>query len=304
MLTKVISFQQYKSLGIVQFAIPDQDSFDYISGTRAIKENMVEVKEVDASGSVNNLTVFNLSGKFVFFMDGDILSGAKQNRVLNTSVLLAPNTKTNIPVSCVEQGRWSKVSDHFKSSEFISPTKLRAEKSHMVSMNLNEEMGHVSDQGQVWGNVASYSASFQVRSATSSLSDVYNEKKDQFEDFVTNFKLDGEANGVSIFVNKTLLNLEIFNRKDIYAEYFPKLLRGTAMEAFRIKTKKDKITEAEAKYKMVTFLDKIEEIPMDVHKGVGVGSEKRFETKELTGFELEYNKNLIHLTALNLGKEN
>jgi len=204
----------------------------------------------------------------------------------------------------VEQGRWSRVSDKFGSTEFISPTKLRAEKSHKVTFNLNEDLGHVSDQGQVWGNVASYSASFQVRSATSSLNDVYNEKKDQFEDFVTNFKIDNEANGISIFVNKTLLNLEIFNRKDIFAEYFPKLLRGTAMEAFRIKAKKEKITEAEAKYKMITFLDKIEEIPMDAHPGVGVGNEKRFETKELTGFELEYNKSLIHLTALNLGKDN
>ena len=302
MLTKVTSFQHYKSLGIVQFAIPDQDSFEYISGPRAIKENLIEVKEVDASGSVNNLTVFNLSGKFVFFMDGDILSGAKQNRVLNTSVLLAPNTKSNIPVSCVEQGRWSKVSDKFNSSEFISPTKLRAEKSQKVSRNLNDEMGHVSDQGEVWGNVSSYSVCYQIKSPTSSLSDVYNEKKDQFEDFVTNFRIDNEANGISIFVNKTLLNLEIFNRKDIFAEYFPKLLRGTAMEAFRIKVQKEKITEAEAKYKMSTFLDKIEEIPMDIHQGVGVGNEKRFETKELTGFELEYNKNLIHLTALNLGK--
>jgi len=59
---------------------------------------------------VPNLAVDNKGERFVLFVEGQELRGAKQNRVLNASVLIAAHTKTVIPVSCVEQGRWRYVS--------------------------------------------------------------------------------------------------------------------------------------------------------------------------------------------------
>jgi hypothetical protein len=124
MEVQAVSFQKSKRMSIVQLLTARHNSFDYISGATAIKNELVRVNEVSEAGRVNDLFVFNLSDKYVFFMDGDILMGAKQNRVLNTSVLLAPNSKSTLPVSCVEQGRWSKISD-----SFISPIIFHHRKS-------------------------------------------------------------------------------------------------------------------------------------------------------------------------------
>lgn len=304
MQTRVVSFQKHKRLSIVQFLTAQQNTFDYISGPKAIKDDLIQVKEVSQSGSVNNLFVFNLSDKYVFFMDGDILMGAKQNRVLNTSVLLAPNSKVTLPVSCVEQGRWSAISDKFGTSDYISPQKLRAKKSRAVEESLRMERSHMAEQGEVWNDVEDYSIAYKVKSPTMSLADVFENKKEDFEMFVKKFPVNQDANGLAIFTDKNLLNADVFNKTDVYQEYFPKILRSTAMEVLYLKDKGNEITDAEAAFKTVNLFDNLEKIEYTVHPGVGVGEEKRFDSKELTGFELGFKNHLIHLTLLNLEKDN
>jgi len=55
-------------------------------------------------GSVPDLLVDNRGDVRVLFLEGEELIGAKQNRILNTSVLVPAHSKIKIPVSCVEPG--------------------------------------------------------------------------------------------------------------------------------------------------------------------------------------------------------
>ncbi len=302
MTIEISSFHKHKRLSVVQFRTMPNNTFEYISGAQAVKDDLIQVKEASDTGSVNNLHLYNLSDKYVFFMDGDILTGAKQNRVLNTSVLIAPNTKINLPVSCVEQGRWNAVSDKFNTSGWLSPQKLRAKKSRAVDESLKQSEGHMASQGEVWNDVADYSTAFSVKSPTMSLTDVYDKKKEDFDSFIKNYPADSGANGLAIFTDRELLNIDLFNRKDIYLEYYPRILKSAAMEIAALKEKENEITEAEAKYKTVELFDNLEKMKYTEHRGAGVGSEKRFEKDNLTGFELSFKNHLIHLTLLNLGE--
>jgi hypothetical protein len=65
------------------------------------------VTEVDAAGSVPELLVSNPTRHNVLLYDGEELVGAKQNRILNVTVLVPAERTVRVPVSCVEQGRWS-----------------------------------------------------------------------------------------------------------------------------------------------------------------------------------------------------
>lgn len=302
MNVKTVSFQKNENLSVVQIATDNQNSFYYISAQSAIDKNLIQVKEVSQSGSVNILHVYNLSDKFVFLMDGDVLAGAKQNRVLNTSVLLAPNSKINLPVSCVERGRWSHISEKFRSTDYVAPTVLRAKKAMRVAENLKTKMGHFAKQEEIWKEVDKYSVKFMVNSKSANLSDVYAEKNIDFIKFIESFKRVPSANGLAVFVKNNLLSLDIFNRTDIYAEYFPKILKGCALEVFGLPGNTE-LSEAEANNKTLNFIDQLEKLDFDEYPGVGIGTEKRFNMNGLTWFELSYNSHLIHLTALNLQRE-
>ncbi|MCW5907190.1 MAG: hypothetical protein KIS94_04985 [Chitinophagales bacterium] len=296
MQTKVLSLQQKDGLAVVQFSTIPNNTIDYVSLADAMQKNQVEVTEVDESGTVNEIYVINRSKHFVFLMDGDILSGAKQNRVLNTSVLLAPEAKTILPVSCVEQGRWNYKSNSFRSTDYVAPVEMRKRKSEAVTANLKHTNQHFADQSQVWSNVSEYSSKFSVISASSNLSDVFEQRESSYEKLLHSFCPESEANGVAFFIDKQLKNIDVFNRQDIYKEYFPKMIKGAALDVYGVESK-NQLPEAEAFFKTLDLLDKIETIEPEIHKGVGAGQEKRFGSAEVSGFELQLNGHLIHLSA-------
>lgn len=300
MQVQFLSFNNHKRLSIVQFASTEQNTFDYISGPTAISKNFIEVREINITGSVNNLELVNFSNKYVFFMDGDILVGAKQNRVLNTSVFVAPNSKINLPVSCVEQGRWRSISDKFRSSEYISPDTIRAKKLKAVTRNLNKGRGHFADQGEVWQSVSKVSILLNCSSRSIDLDEIIEQRRESLDSFIKEFPLNQKANGMAIFTDNDPLSIDLFNRQDIYQEYFPKRLRSAAIEIFNLKEKQNTLTEAEAKFKTVNMFDELEKIQYTIHNGVGIGREKRYDNEKFVAMELSYNNHLIHFTLLNL----
>jgi hypothetical protein len=59
----------------------------------AIEAGEAVVEEVNEAGSVPNLAVTNKADRPILIPEGEILIGAKQNRVVNVTVLVAAGTK-------------------------------------------------------------------------------------------------------------------------------------------------------------------------------------------------------------------
>jgi hypothetical protein len=79
---------------------------DYIVLDDAIASKEFEISEVSEAGSVPELRVVNRGARPVLIVDGEELLGAKQNRVVNLTILVPAHAEMTIPVSCVEAGRW------------------------------------------------------------------------------------------------------------------------------------------------------------------------------------------------------
>ena len=59
-----------------------------------------------ASAEVPTLQVTNPNGHAVLIPEGQVLDGGHQTRTVNVSILVPAGATIDIPVSCVEAGRW------------------------------------------------------------------------------------------------------------------------------------------------------------------------------------------------------
>jgi len=275
---------------------------DIISLHKAFELGYVIVKELP-SERVNSIELENTSSKFVFILDGDILKGAKQNRVVNTSVLVAPKSKIILPVSCVEEGRWRFNSERFKPSDEVAHKSIRYSKLKTISESrVQNNVSFSADQGDVWRNVSMCSAKLDIDSPTESHSDSFEYFKDEFEDLAKKFSLDTNANGLFVFIGGRLSGCEIFNSKELLEDYFGKIIKSVAMDG-KMKNKhsfneleKPVETKIIIKKAMQEFQKCIENAT--VSQGLGVGQETRLNNDDKSYYSLVHENEIIHQTII------
>lgn len=122
------------------------DGLVYITLGEALGAGSIESREVSEGGSVPELSVVNRAGKMVLILDGEELVGAKQNRIVNTTILIATGAEIVIPVSCVEQGRWTYKSDVFSSKHRVMSPSIPKAKARDVNASLLSNGRYRSDQ--------------------------------------------------------------------------------------------------------------------------------------------------------------
>src|SRR4030042_597920 len=104
----------FNNMGVFPLFTSINDSPKYLTLKEALEKNLLTITEVSQGGSVPELKVLNRGGIPVLLLDGEELAGAKQNRVLNTTILLKEDSETVIPVSCSAQRRWPYASTPFQ----------------------------------------------------------------------------------------------------------------------------------------------------------------------------------------------
>src|SRR5712691_7487039 len=184
------------------------------------------VTELDASGSVPELLATNPLDKNVLLYDGEELLGAKQNRILNVTVLVPAASETKIPVSCVEEGRWSTRSAHFVPSAHTAYPELRRRKAVQLSA-APLEPGLA--QHAVWDEVAAKADRLGVHSPTRAQADIYRERPTP-DDMRGAFPLVPGQSGALLALGDKLC-IDYVSRPVAFARLYPKLLEGYLLDA-------------------------------------------------------------------------
>ena len=165
-------------------------SVAYVSLAEALRRgaesnNSFVITEVSEAGSVNHLLLVNYLDVNVLILDGEQLKGAKQNRTVNITILVGAGKKIEIPVSCVERGRWHREAKHdfSKFDDTDMPSDLRSSKLKGVFSKLShkssgqEKPRYESDQMEVWDKIYAKHKAANVSSRTGCLTDIVRSDK-------------------------------------------------------------------------------------------------------------------------------
>ena len=271
------------------------EDVNYLLSEEAVAAGSVTVEEISESGSVPTLMVTNTSDQRVLFLEGEELRGAKQNRVLNTSVLIGARTKTNIPVSCVEQGRWRFRSRQFTPSDSYSSPKLRKSLKESVFRSLRAGHGHESDQGAVWTEVSRQMTSLGSSSETHAMADTYEDYRGRIEEFRAHLGYVDGATGLAVAVGPAIVALDLFDKPATCRKIWDRLLSGFVMDALE-----EKKTETAADPSSVeTLLERLDTAPWQESPAVGEGHEYRAEPGADThASALTFSSSLLHGSAV------
>ena len=285
------NLQTFENMSVLPLLSDFKSTTQYLTLKEALDKDILKICEINSSGSVPELSVINEGVLPVLLLDGEEVVGAKQNRVLNTTILLKQKSKTIIPVSCTEQGRWDYRSENFVDSDEVLDYKIRSSKMASVSNNLCFMGDYASDQLQVWEGIQDKFQRSNERSNTSAMKDIFDNKRTNLNEYLKVFNNTDNQKGIMVIVNGQAVGFDIVSSKNSYKQYHEKIVRSYAMEAMLDK-KSHQFDNAQELTK--SFFKKAIDCSENKYKSIGHGWDHRFHGREMVGSSLIYNSEPIH----------
>ncbi len=279
---------EHRSIVIAPLFPRRQPASGYVTLEEAIPLGF-HITEVDAAGSVPELLASNPLESNVLLYDGEELVGAKQNRILNITVLVPAQSEIRIPVSCVEEGRWSARSFAFSSARHTAYPTLRRRKAEMLSA---DPMALGAAQGAVWDEVNAKADRLEAAAPTRAQADIFRSREDEVAALRRAFPLVAGQAGAVLALGKSSIALDYVSQPAAFARLYPKLLDGYLLDA--IERLDGKPARAEV---LESFVGRLEDAPRSRRPSAGLGEDLRLRGEGVLGSGLELEDELIQLCA-------
>lgn len=201
----------------------------------AMAAGQVKIQEI-ADGNVNGLTFVNKADHPVFVMAGEVIIGGKQDRIIGRNTVIPANTTQEVPVFCVEHGRWDGKTKEFATAKALAHGRLRGQASYAA-------------QQDVWNEVAAKNKARKTESA----SDTYRKVAQQQSDG-TLATMEKQVNaalaklpaadrsrmvGYAVALNGTVATVDLFGSPTLFKKLETKLVRSYLTEAVDVAAQKD-----------------------------------------------------------------
>jgi hypothetical protein len=280
--------------GLTVFGLryPAQSSLNYTTLDDALGDQSLTITEVSEGGSVPTLKLINKSGRRVFLMAGEQLIGSKQNRVLNTSLLVEVGAEIPIPVSCVEQGRWSYRSREFGSHGTSSHGKLRAMLNKQVTVGYDSCAAPSSNQSEVWSEVSRKMQRLGSRSDSMALEQAYDDHRRSLDDAICDLEFPEGCSGAVFVRNGQVVGADLFDQPDTLRKLWLKLLRAQLIDALEESESTGAMLEPDA---VRQWLDSAAQAEAKSFRSPALGDDVRLKGDQVVGAGLVVDEQPVHV---------
>ena len=258
------------------------------------------VDELDEP-SVQVLRVRNPGDKPVLVVEGEHFLGNKQNRSVNVTVLVPSLAGLEIPVSCLERGRWGRRQASRRDEAFTAAT-VRAEKNEGVSRSMSRSGSREGDQEAVWSEVDDMLSRESVHSATAAAADVkrtsHRRKPSRgaaVRELVDRGPLPGQC-GIVVVHGSWVTSMDLFGAPHLLAAHWGALVRSHLLESPASKG-------SPSATRVLEMVRRFASARSQQTPGVGLGVEHRQSDDRLTGHALTLNGAVVHAAFFTRGPQ-
>lgn len=280
---------------------------DYLTFDQAQEAQAIEVQEADVQ-VVPTVDAATKGPMPVLILGGDTIIGGAQNRIINITILLKAASKTAIPVSCLEMGRWND-GRRFASARPVDHA-MRSMVAEQVTRGTEAQApshGSVhrfaADQGAIWREIGERHGRAAMHSPTQALHDVYRSEEQTLEELTRAFPMPAGARGVAIGVHDRLVGLDLFDSAETLERQWSRLIgsaasalldRHRAIQAGAAPRPRHRHVDHGAPDRMLArataALTDASATP-----SVGLGHDVRFTAPKLVGTALVHDRRAIHV---------
>jgi hypothetical protein len=217
----------YMLKGNAEIRKVSKDLGKYLSLQDAVTKGRIKITELNG-GSVNTLQFENIGKDTIMVLAGEIVTGGKQDRVVGKDILLPPNSgKVEVPVFCVEHGRWTPNGNGESFKGYFGVSSAAVRKQAVVDKN----------QSGVWKNVAEMNAKNKVNPSTGTYTalknaDSLNLEIDEYLKFFQSIVYSDSNNlGFVAVTGDSIISCDLFASNSLFKSHANDLLKAAAVEA-------------------------------------------------------------------------